>query len=72
MGSFGGDSVHPNTVQATVSGSAVARTQLSWQLAFLQNRLVPQFVPAEFVHGQLLRGQATSSFNHCGGQDIPD
>jgi hypothetical protein len=36
----------------------------------LQDRLVPQFVPAKFVHGQLQRRQATACFNHSGRPDV--
>jgi transposase InsO family protein len=39
-------------------------------LPFLQDRLVPQFVPAKFVHGQLQRRQATACFNHSGRLDV--
>ncbi|XP_045024074.1 uncharacterized protein LOC123469329 [Daphnia magna] len=43
---------------------------LRGSLPFLQNRLIPQFVPAKFVHGQLQRRQATACFNHGGRPDV--
>ncbi|EFX83838.1 hypothetical protein DAPPUDRAFT_100207 [Daphnia pulex] len=43
---------------------------LRGSLPFLQDRLVPQFVPAKFVHGQLQRRQATACFNHSGRPDV--
>ncbi|EFX68089.1 hypothetical protein DAPPUDRAFT_260577 [Daphnia pulex] len=43
---------------------------LRGSLPFLQDRLVPQFIPAKFVHGQLQRRQATACFNHGGRPDV--
>ncbi len=43
---------------------------LRGSLPFLQRRLVPQFVPAKFVRGQLQRLQATACFNNGGRPDI--
>jgi hypothetical protein len=43
---------------------------LRGSLPFLQDRLVPQFVPAKFVHGKLQRCQATACFNHSGRPDV--
>jgi hypothetical protein len=39
-------------------------------LPFLKNRLVPQYVSAEFVRAQLQRRQASVCFNHGGRPDI--
>jgi len=43
---------------------------LRGSLPFLQDRLVPQFVSAKFVHGQLQRRQATACFTHGGRPDV--
>ena len=43
---------------------------LRGSLPFLQSRLVPQYVPAEFVRAQLQRRQASACFNHGGRPDI--
>ncbi|XP_045034359.1 uncharacterized protein LOC123475560 [Daphnia magna] len=43
---------------------------LRGSLPFLKNRLVPQYVPAEFVRAQLQRRQASACFNHGGRPDI--
>jgi hypothetical protein len=43
---------------------------LRGSLPFLQNRLVPQYVPAVFVRAQLQRRQASACFNHGGRPDI--
>jgi hypothetical protein len=39
-------------------------------LPFLQNRLVPQYVPAEFVRAQLQRRQASACFHHGGRPNV--
>lgn len=43
---------------------------LRGNLPFLQGRLIPQFVTAEFVRGQLQRRQAAACFSHGGRPDI--